>query len=444
MRLNMSVAAHPLQIVRGNVRIKSGSISPLLWCMDSSKSPRPLSANNSSDVSGQSSSILILDDDEICQLLFTRYLRADPAAQHTVVSAVDIDQALTIFMTQTFDCVLVDYFLPDGTGADAIDQFRKAAGEAMPCTIVLTGQSGEKAAIEAVRAGASDFLTKGSLTKSALCRAVNNSIEKSRLRNMHMRRLKELEIANGLLRRRNDEIQRFYHTVSHEVKTPLTAIQEFVSILHDGLAGEVTDNQKDILQYALQSCDQIKSHFDELLELSRFETGKMKVNLEPTSIYEVFEHCLAAARAAAKEKQIELVLDDAPDLPLVMMQSNRISQVVSNFVNNSLKFTPENGRVTLGACLTHDGERIRLSVSDTGIGIPEADVNHIFERLYQVTPASDRENESGMGLGLSIAAQIVGLHGSRIEVDSIEGEGSTFSFELNTAETHAVEFSQAA
>ena len=347
-----------------------------------------------------SSRLLLVDDDEVFTHLFKRYLRSDKAAEHVVLSAGSIQEALVAFTLDSFDCVVVDYYLPDGNGADAIDKLREICGDKMPCTIVLTGQSGEQAAIDAVRSGASDFLNKGSLTQSALCRAVNNAVEKSRLREMHFNRVKELEIANSLLRQRNEEIQRFYHTVSHEVKTPLTAIQEFVSIVNDGLAGEVKDEQKTLLEYALQSCDQIKSHFNELLELSRFETGKMTVMLEPSSIYPVFDHCIAAATPAAVAKNIQLEIDDVPNLPMVLMQSNRIMQVLSNLLNNALKFTPEYGKVSIVARLTDDGDRMRLSVKDTGCGIQQDHVEHIFDRLYQVTPGSDLENDSGMGLGL--------------------------------------------
>ena len=379
------------------------------------------------------SRILLVDDDEVFLHLCKRYLRSDPTANHIIVSANTIGEALLAFQFDTFDCVIVDYCLPDGNGAEAIDRLTKTAAGKMPCTIVLTGQSGEQAAIDAVRSGANDFLTKGNLTKAGLCRAVNNAIEKNQLRNLHLSRLKDLEVANSLLRRRNDEIQRFYHTVSHEVKTPLTAIQEFVSIVFDGLAGEVSEEQKTILNYALQSCDQIKSQFDELLELSRFETGKMQVNLQPASIYEVLDHCVVPATPAAVAKNISLLIVDEPDLPMVSMQSDRIIQVVSNFIGNAIKFTPENGEVTVRVGLTASGDKLRVSVKDNGCGIPVKDIKHIFDRLYQVNPNINHDSKSGMGLGLSIASQIVELHGSRIEVKSKSGEGSEFSFTLNSA-----------
>ncbi|MFK7994718.1 MAG: ATP-binding protein [Granulosicoccus sp.] len=386
------------------------------------------------ELSLSSARILIIDDDEIHLHLCKRYLRADPTTKHTIVSTTNIQEALLAAMIDSFDCVIVDYHLPDGNGTDAIIELTETLGRQMPCSIILTGQASEEIAIMAMRSGASDFLTKGNLTQSALCRAVNNAIEKNHLQNLHLRRLEELEAANSLLVARNEEIQRFYHTMSHEVKTPLTAIQEFVSIVHDGLAGEVVEQQKTILNYALQSCDQLKSQFNELLELSRFETGKMQLTLEPSCIYQVFDHCIVAAMPSATAKQIELTIVDEPDFPLVMMQSSRIIQVLSNLIGNALKFTPAQGKVTVTSRLLHEEGRIRLSVKDNGCGIPAADVKHVFERLYQVTPTGNRETDSGMGLGLSIAAQIIKLHGSWIDVESTLGKGSEFSFELSTCE----------
>ena len=383
------------------------------------------------------SRILLIDDDDVFLHLCKRYLRSDTTMRHKIVSVTTIMEALLAIRHEKFDCIVVDYCLSDGSGTEAIKQLRDIQQQKMPSSIVMTGQSGEQAAIDAMRSGANDFIYKGSLNKSSLCRAVNNAVEKTRLRELHLTRLQELEVANALLRKRNEEIQRFYHTVSHEVKTPLTAIQEFVSIVHDGLAGEVQEEQKAVLKYALQSCDQIKSQFDELLELSRFETGSMQVNLSANNIHEVFDHCMAAATPGAVARNIELRIEDQPDLPKVMMQSSRIVQVLSNLIGNALKFTPEFGSVVVGAHLVNDGKRLRLSVTDTGCGIPAKNIKHVFDRLYQVTPASDRENESGMGLGLSIAAQIVELHGSSINLESTVGEGSEFSFELETCQPEA-------
>lgn len=377
--------------------------------------------------------ILLIDDDEAYCFLCKRYLRADDSFQHTVISAGTMNEALAICAVDTFDCIVIDYRLPDMMGTEVIKLLREKLGDAMPLTIVFTADGGEEAAIEAVRSGANDFLAKRNVTQQSLCRAVKNTIEKGMLRKSLTSRVKQLEAANQLLIKRNDEIKRFYHTVSHEVKTPLTAIQEFVAIVADGLAGPIEEEQKTILSYALESCDQISTHFNDLLELSRFETGKMTIDLTPCSIQHVFDHCIVAATPAAVAKDITLQVNDQHLLPPIMMQSNRIIQVLSNLINNAIKFTEPGGSVTVGSELTDDGSQLRLSVRDTGCGIPEADTGKVFERLFQVNPANDQQNGHGMGLGLSIASEIVNLHGGSLEVESELGVGSVFSFYLQTA-----------
>lgn len=377
--------------------------------------------------------LLLIDDDPAYVFLCKRYLHADEHFNHTVISAPSFTEAVSLCTEHEFDCFIVDYCLPDKVGTDALIEFREMLGHAMPPAIIFTVDGGEEAAIDAVRSGAADFLAKRDVNQQSLRRAVRNAVQKGMLRRSLLYRVAELEEANEKLTKRNTEIQRFYHTVSHEVKTPLTAIQEFVSIVHDGLAGELGDEQKTILQYALQSCDQISKQFSDLLELSRFETGKMSVELVPSSLYGVLDHCVVAATPAALEKNITLNVTDDKTLPNVMMESNRIIQVVSNLLNNAIKFTNPGGSVSLCCDLVDSGSAVKMSVKDTGMGIPEKHLGHIFDRLYQVTPGSDLRDTGGMGLGLSIASEIIDLHGGRIDVQSTEGQGSAFSFLLKTA-----------
>lgn len=376
------------------------------------------------------SRLLLIDDDPAYVFLCKRYLHADEHFKHTVISASSFTEALSVCTVDEFDCFIVDYCLPDKLGTDALTEFREILGHAMPPAIIFTVDGGEVAAIDAVRSGAADFLAKRDVNQHSLRRAVRNAVQKGMLMRSLLGRVADLEEANEKLRKRNSEIQRFYHTVSHEVKTPLTAIQEFVSIVHDGIAGELEEEQKTILQYALQSCDQIARQFSDLLELSRFETGKMSVKLVPSSLNGVLDHCVVAATPAALEKNITLSVNEDEALPIVLMESSRIIQVVSNLLNNAIKFTHPGGSVSLRCDLVESGSAVKMSVRDTGVGIPKKHLRHIFDRLYQVTPSSDLRDTGGMGLGLSIASEIIELHGGRIEVESTVGKGSTFSFLL--------------
>ncbi len=246
-----------------------------------------------------------------------------------------------------------------------------------------------------------------------------------------MRRIQaQVERTNADLRRKNDEIQNFYHTLSHELKTPLTSAREFISIVVDGLAGPPNDTQREYLRIALDSCNQLRVCINDLLDATRLETGKLSIDLKPTAVGDVARRVLKTLEAAASGKTIALECDIEPDLPKVELDENRITQVVTNLLNNALKFTEPGGRITVAVAASPDKHgHVEVSVSDTGRGIPPGQMERIFDRLYQIK-TGDATTEQGVGLGLYICRELVRLHGGDIRVESQPGVGSTFTFTL--------------
>lgn len=239
-----------------------------------------------------------------------------------------------------------------------------------------------------------------------------------------------LELSNIALIHRNLELQNFYHIVSHELKTPLTSAREFTSIMLDGIAGPLTDDQKQYLQMIRESCDQLQFCVKDLLEATRLETGKLELNLVDTSMETLAANVVDAITPATQAKGIDLRRDIDPALASVPLDARRINQVCLNLLSNALKYTPAGGVVTLRICNDpQDPELIRFSVSDTGLGIAPEHLDRIFDKLYQVRE-TDTSPEGGMGLGLYIASEIVRLHNGRIWVESTVGHGSTFYFTL--------------
>lgn len=243
-------------------------------------------------------------------------------------------------------------------------------------------------------------------------------------------RTAELESVNGRLELKNREIGYFYHTLSHELKTPLTSAREFISILLDGLDGPVNGTQAEHLAIARESCDQIRVCLDDLLDTTRLETGKFKLDARSGSLANLIQLAVTALSSRAAARQIALTASAAPGLPPVCMDARRITQVITNLVNNAIKFTPPDGRIEITAGAPADAPGfLRVSVSDTGRGIPAEELDRIFDRLHQVKPG-DASSEHGIGLGLYLCRQLVELHGGRITVASEPGKGSTFSFTL--------------
>jgi signal transduction histidine kinase len=242
---------------------------------------------------------------------------------------------------------------------------------------------------------------------------------------------RRLEQTNHALHRRNAELQSFYHIFSHELKTPLTAAREFVSIVLDGLAGTLSETQREYLSVVKDGCDQITLGLNDLLDATRVDTGKLSIAPRPTPMARVVSQAAALALTACSQRiRVQQIV--APQLPDALIDERRIVQVLVNLLSNALKFTPAGGEITVR--VGDDSQRpaeIRVSVSDTGRGIPPAELGQIFDQLYQIR-RDDAAVGDGLGLGLYISQEVVKLHGGEIWVESTLGKGSTFSFTVPT------------
>ena len=219
----------------------------------------------------------------------------------------------------------------------------------------------------------------------------------------------------------------FLSVVSHELKTPLHSIKGFVEIIRMGKAGPITDLQADFLTTVKEQTQVLQRMIDDLLVFSRLEAGQLRLHAEEISLAAIAAGVVQKLTPLAEEKGIALTTLLPDDFPDIQGDYMRMEQVITNLVENAIKFTPAGGKVTIdGRDL---GERVQVWVQDTGIGIPESEQERIFDRFYQVD-ASERRAYRGAGLGLTICKHIVERHGGRIWVESQPGEGSTFYIEL--------------
>ena len=383
--------------------------------------------------------LLIVEDSAEDRELYRRLLQQDPDRNYTFTEADCGEAGLERYKAAQPDAILLDYLLPDLDGMEFLDDVAAAMPQSVRAPIIfLTGHGDENIVAEAMRAGAVDYLSKGRLSTKSLSRAVNNAVDKHRLQQRIQEQQQTLEKTNRELVRRNEEIQRFYHHLSHELKTPLTSAREFVSILLDGLGGALTEAQTEYLNYIKESCDQITVGLNDLLDATRLDTGKLHITPQAHTIDHVIEYSLAALQPVAKTKDITLRRSIDGDLPLVFIDHQRISQVLNNLLTNACKFTPPKGQVTVSAtAFSQSTDMIQIAVADTGRGIAADELSHIFDRLHQVQH-SDAASEGGLGLGLYICQELVRLHGGEMSVTSTLGKGSTFCFTLPTAaaETH--------
>lgn len=231
------------------------------------------------------------------------------------------------------------------------------------------------------------------------------------------------------LRRLERVRQDFVANVSHEFKTPLTAIQGFAETL---LAGAIDDprNNRRFLEIIREHAARLARLTDDLMKLARIEAGKLEVQLSPVNLAEVAEGCEETAVMKAQRKQIALQMDVPATLPLARGDANLLHEVLQNLLDNAVQYTPSGGKIHITAAARE--RDVVVTVADTGIGIPLAEQERIFERFYRVDAARSRE-AGGTGLGLSIAKHIVEAHGGRIWLESEVGAGSKFFFSVPLA-----------
>ena len=219
----------------------------------------------------------------------------------------------------------------------------------------------------------------------------------------------------------------FLGNVTHELKTPISSISGYIETLLEGAINDKTVNIG-FLERALENAHRLEELVTDLVEISRIETGELKMNFEYFNIFDILKNLIKDAKQRNTNKKIKIDLD-LPDKKLfVYGDKSRLDQVISNLLSNSLRYTDE-GYIKVKANRRDD--EIVFSIIDTGIGITQKAIKRIFERFYRTDKARDRQ-KGGTGLGLSIAKHIIEAHGSKVYVDTVEGKGSTFSFGVTT------------
>jgi signal transduction histidine kinase len=234
------------------------------------------------------------------------------------------------------------------------------------------------------------------------------------------KRTVELERANQI----KDEFLGF---VSHELKTPVNVIRGYSEILRDKTLGDINKDQEQALEKVIKSSDELSKMIQGLLDAGRLEAGAVKVDNHETDLAKFLKE-LKAIYEAPIEKGLRLNWDHPADLPVIKTDSEKLKHILQNLINNAVQYTSK-GRVTVSVRYVVEGNRVEFEVADTGIGIPEDELPHIFEMFHQGDGDQPRRRDS-VGLGLYIVKKFTELLGGKIEADSRPGKGSTFRVSL--------------
>jgi signal transduction histidine kinase len=221
----------------------------------------------------------------------------------------------------------------------------------------------------------------------------------------------------------------FLSSVSHELRSPLVAMEKSINLILNKNTGPINESQEQFLSIADRNIKRLGRLINDLLDLTKLEAGKLDLKPQPSSIERIINESVEGLNTWAQTKSINIEHKIQDGLPLVNVDADRLIQVLINLIGNAIKFTPNNGNITVEAVLNKDKEELEVSVKDTGIGIDKENLAKVFDKFYQVGERSPADI-TGTGIGLAISREIVELHGGKIWVESEKGFGAKFIFTL--------------
>lgn len=391
--------------------------------------------------------LLLVDDDAVDRMAICRALERSALAV-VVTEVTHADQALDRLCREPYDCVFLDYRLPDQDGLTLIRQLRRE-GVAIPL-VVLTGQGDEQIAVDLMKAGASDYLVKTRVSADRLALLLRNALRVYAAEQREAQVQAQLQATNLLLTQRNEELDRqrryiedqnlklleayrvkseFLATMSHELRTPLNAILGFSQILESQSKGDLTPHQAEMVRRILANGKTLLNLVNDILDLSKLEAQRLTLTPAPVHLHTLVQTVLSDLQSLAQGKALSLETDLALADPIVINDERRLRQILTNLVSNAIKFSDQGYVRVTTAATAGPPEAILLTVTDTGIGIAPDQQPHIFESFRQGDQTLSRRRP-GTGLGLAIVQSLVTIMGGTITVDSQLGQGSTFTITL--------------
>jgi signal transduction histidine kinase len=350
-----------------------------------------------------------------------------------------------LYTDQLFRQRLEEALSPAPVAPSSVEELIPRLGDSLVAQKLITPVQLQNALAEQVRRNAEGKGTKrlgqiivsmGILQSDQLDRAVarmvkelQNALQVSN-RNLEERvqeRTAELSRALERLSELNQLKANFIANISHELRTPMTHIIGYLDLLTDDTFGSLSSQQREAMDTIQRAAQRLHELIEDLIQFSDTSTAGISLNLQPLDLRSTLQEVLAKLMARAQNAGLQVVVGLPPEQPPVQADQRKINWVLLQLLDNGIKFTPPGGTVTVRAGLA--GERLWVSVTDTGIGIPSARMEELFQPFHQLDGSASRRR-GGTGMGLSLCRQIIEAHGSKLTVQSKEGKGSTFLFDL--------------
>ncbi len=367
--------------------------------------------------------VLVVEDNPDDAFALRLCLGKARSAQFTIIECETLAEAIERLAAERIDLILLDLSLPDCQGPQTVERTVQAA-PSIPI-VVLTGLDDERVGVDAVQAGAQDYLVKGSFDTPSLERVIRYSIERQKtlrqqtaaaarwaaLAEENARLVEAVEASNALK-------TRFVATMSHELRSTLSAIINLTEILNDSQTERSKARHKEVVRLVRQTALESLQVLDATIELSRLESNRRATGNRPVALVELFDQL--AKEMPAKQNAVELSWNIARDVPVLRVDPVKLKMIMRNLLSNAVKFT---GHGNVAVTAKRAGATVELAVCDTGKGIPPNHVPLLFEPFVQLSGGS----HGGGGLGLYVVQRLVQLLGGTIRVESVVGSGSTFT-----------------
>jgi two-component system, sensor histidine kinase and response regulator len=364
--------------------------------------------------------VLIIDDDQIDRMAVIRAFKgADFRTELT--EAIDCASGLVLANSHQFDCIFIDYRLPDGNGIELLQKLREQ-GVRVPI-VSLTGQNDDRVAVDLMKAGASDYLSKSQISSAQLHQVFQNVM-----------RVHYAEVAMELANQQREELlaqkEEFIARMTHDLQTPLVGANRMLDLLCDDVFGDLPDKVKSSLKTIERSNQDLLQMVQNLVEAYTYDANAKQFSFSSVDLIELVAEVIGELTPIATTKNLELIANiielDRPDANFQIAGDRlELKRLITNLVGNSLKFT-DIGKISIELTpSTPDFPTVTIAITDTGTGIAASDLAIIFERFRR-----GNHKRSNSGLGLYLCKQIAEAHRGKISVRSQLGEGSTFSIEF--------------
>ena len=358
--------------------------------------------------------VLIVEDSPEDRELYRRILSRNNGT-FRLHEAANIDEGLEVAQRQHMDCIVLDYQLPDGDGIDFIHKYQDGGAASGAAIIMVTGRGSERTAVEAMKLGALDYITKNSILEGFFTQSILNAIERQHLKEEIGRYQRELE-------RSYQALSEFSHTASHDLKAPLRHIVSYCNLIKEDFAEKLDAQGLEYIKRLSVNAQRLQRLVDDLLAYSeatnaREEKGQVDCNTLMAEAIEVLEEPIEETKATV----------NAPGLPVITAFPLRMKQLFQNLLSNALKYRSPERAPVITVRSKDMGAEYQFAFEDNGLGIEPEHAGIIFQAFKRL---HTRDEIEGSGLGLSICRKIVEMHGGNIWVESEPGKGAVFYFTI--------------